>query len=237
MLLRSADLRGLVVRTDDGKSHKVADLETDPAGIALQRVLVDFSGWVTSHRASVGVGRFAVPDLEDRSWRVSLNEDDIERRETGDDDQRPSVTDRIGSKVIATDGEVGKVMDVVYETDTWRPAYLVVQLGKTLPEDQKVVSVGALEDERWRRGEVRLDVSEAEESARPRACTRTTRSPAPGSRGFSPTTASRADGRQAAPEIPCMARACPVHAPCIGMFRARASPRQGPGTRRSRRHR
>ena len=50
MLVRSADLRALAVSTADGKTHAVVDLLTDAEGIALEGVLVDFSGWVTRLR-------------------------------------------------------------------------------------------------------------------------------------------------------------------------------------------
>lgn len=160
MLVRSADLRALSAKTADGRSHAITDLLTDHDGIALDGVVVDFKGWLDLRHAGIGIGRFDTPDLESRTWPVRVTSAEIEARETTD--ESPSLADRIGSEVTGSDGRLGTLLDVVYETDTWRPAFLVVQLGDGLPTDQKVIPAGALAAGNWPRGSVRLDISEAD---------------------------------------------------------------------------
>jgi sporulation protein YlmC with PRC-barrel domain len=54
-----------------------------------------------------------------------------------------------GYTVRATDGEIGKVYEFYFDDDSWTIRYLVVDIGKWLPERRVLISTHALKQPNW----------------------------------------------------------------------------------------
>jgi uncharacterized protein YrrD len=60
-----------------------------------------------------------------------------------------SLEDVTGVSVIATDGEIGKVRDFLFDDQTWKLRYFVVDVGSWLKRRDVVISVSAIDQPDW----------------------------------------------------------------------------------------
>jgi sporulation protein YlmC with PRC-barrel domain len=55
----------------------------------------------------------------------------------------------IGARVVATDGEIGKVQDVLFDDESWRIRYLTVDVGSWLKRKAVLIAVTAVDQPDW----------------------------------------------------------------------------------------
>ena len=60
-----------------------------------------------------------------------------------------SMEDFTGACMIATDGEIGKVRDVLFDDESWRIRYLTVDVGNWLNRKDVLISVSAVDQPDW----------------------------------------------------------------------------------------
>jgi uncharacterized protein YrrD len=72
----------------------------------------------------------------------------------------------VGSAIVATDGDIGKVFNFLVEDISWRIAYLVVETGGWLRKKRVLLSPDALRDAAWDRKvlSVNLTVEQVQDS-------------------------------------------------------------------------
>ncbi len=174
MLIRDKDLMTLAVPTGDGTRHAVDDLLLSTTDLAARAVVLDVGGWFEDRKAVVGIERFDEPDVEGGTWPAAVGRADLDDAarsggqllaHRGDAAPAPGAAPRTinelltGTTVRAEDTELGKLMGVIFDSDGWRAAYLVVETGsgKLLAEHQRVVPVSAIRDFEWTAQSVTLE--------------------------------------------------------------------------------
>jgi uncharacterized protein YrrD len=60
-----------------------------------------------------------------------------------------SLEDLIGTSMIATDGEIGRVRNFLFDDQSWMIRYLVVDVGNWLAGREVVISISALDQPEW----------------------------------------------------------------------------------------
>jgi hypothetical protein len=155
LLIRSADLKALAVKTADGAHHAIRDLVVEPRGIRLSRVVVDFVGWIERQRAALPLQRFAEPNPVARTWAVDLREEDLAGRlGAGTWMGGKPLSARLGARVRDGSGLVGRVADLVFGTGDWQSDWLVVALDGRA--GRRLVPIAALAEADWDRAELTL---------------------------------------------------------------------------------
>jgi hypothetical protein len=61
-----------------------------------------------------------------------------------------SLGDLIGASVIAMDGEMGKTCNFLFDDQSWKIRYLVVDVGRWLARREVVISVSAIDQPDWK---------------------------------------------------------------------------------------
>jgi hypothetical protein len=171
MLIRYQDLATLAATTEDGTRHAVRDLLVEGQDLRPASVVVDVGGWFDDRTARVSLDRFGTPDTGGSRWPVRLVRSDLAESPAPtaggtpaaapvwldaaaddppagrDDDGLNSVADLLAdAEVVAPDGPAGTLMDLIFDTDGWRLASLVVGTGgERLPKHQRVVPADALD--------------------------------------------------------------------------------------------
>jgi hypothetical protein len=180
MLIRYEDLTSLSMTALDGSAHPVRDLLIDDRNLALAYVVIDVGGWFDGREAVVGIEQFGTPDVSASSWPSDLDsaalEDRMNPSASGDDGRlRPkahqegrgaadvavrSVGDWIeGTDIAASDGSAGRLMGLIFDTDTWAARHLVVETGGRLPQAQRVVPSESIAEIDWGGRTIKLDTT------------------------------------------------------------------------------
>lgn len=175
MLIRLRDLTSLTVQSEDGASHRVADLLVRRDAPVVTHVVTRLGGWLARRGCAVRVGAMGLPDLSDRVWPAAINEAAVEKAGSGGavavlcapdalpDPSDVAATEGIaplaalssidGKPVMAEDGRtVGTIMDLVVDVEGHRVTMMVVEVDGT----QRVVPVRALDRVDWDAGTVHL---------------------------------------------------------------------------------
>lgn len=77
-------------------------------------------------------------------------------------------TDLKRYRLVARDGPVGDVEDVLFDDDTWRARYLVVKTGNRLPGPGVLIAPVAVSEADWTRREIKVDLTLGEVKNSPR---------------------------------------------------------------------
>jgi sporulation protein YlmC with PRC-barrel domain len=70
-----------------------------------------------------------------------------------------SLEDFNGASVIAKDGEMGKVRNVLFDDQSWRIRYLIVDVGSWLSRKEVLISVSAVDQPDWARNTVHVHLT------------------------------------------------------------------------------
>jgi hypothetical protein len=179
MLVRFDDLLSLKMKAEDGSSHQIRDLLLDETALTAEYVVVDVGGWMSHREVIVGLDRFGDPDIANSGWPARLLRSEVEGKsepgEVASDRARDGggAATRLGpiggpasatpaadlrsaefwihdSDVVAEDGPVGKLLDIILETGDWRVRHLVVGTeGSRVPRHQRVVPVDSIARVAW----------------------------------------------------------------------------------------
>jgi hypothetical protein len=86
--------------------------------------------------------------------------------EEGDPHLR-SVGEVAGYHIEASDGEIGHIEDFIFDDETWKIRYVVVDTKNWLPGRKVLVSPLWVEDVSWRKRRVRVDLTQEEIKSSP----------------------------------------------------------------------
>jgi hypothetical protein len=180
MLIRYEDLTSLSMTALDGSAHPVRDLLIDDRTLALACVVIDVGGWFDGREAVVGIERFGTPDVSASRWPSDLDSAALEDRQDpsasgeggrlqpkahpdgrgASDVAARSVGEWIeGTDIAASDGSAGRLMGLVFDTDTWASRHLIVETGGRLPQSQRVVPAESVAEIDWEKRTIRLDTT------------------------------------------------------------------------------
>ncbi|WP_087973389.1 PRC-barrel domain-containing protein [Oceanobacillus rekensis] len=103
--------------------------------------LVDYYGWnVFPDNALIGTERGPIGTFEpNRSVKEKVPEEPhLQREQNGDKNEKHlrSEDETIGFKVHAKDGKIGKLVDMIYDSEQWKINYIVVNSNENLLEEE-----------------------------------------------------------------------------------------------------
>ncbi len=178
MLVKYRDLNGLTLDGENADG-KVSDLYlTDD--LAVAHVAVEFGGLLDRDPRLVPVHALGTPSLEETRWPASsdagataqaVGDDEPLRRLTGN---LPDIHDNLrragtfaGVSLDMNEGPMGRILDLVLDTETWSVAFLVVETGSWLPDRQVLLPIEKVERIDWSGRTAHVAVTQEEVSKAP----------------------------------------------------------------------
>ncbi|QPH55912.1 PRC-barrel domain-containing protein [Pontivivens ytuae] len=177
MLVKYRDLKGLTLDGDNAEG-KVSDLYlTKDRQVA--RVAVEFGGLIDRDPRLVPIAALGAPSLDDMSWPAKPDagsaepavEDEPLRRLTGNLPDTHGDLQRAGAfagiSLDMNEGPMGRVLDLVIDTETWAAPFAVVETGSWLPERQVLLPMEKIAEIDWSKRSARVTVTQEEVSKAP----------------------------------------------------------------------
>lgn len=170
MLHRANELAGDALRGPEGSAGRVKDFYFDARRRRVEYLAVETGGAVGGRTVLVSPQAIDRRRSSEQSMYATLPNADIERGPSVEKARAArlcSGCEMIGYGVEASDGPMGKVIDVVVDDEAWSLASIVIHTQAWLPARQLAVPAAAIEDVDVRDRRVRLRLTRQEIESRP----------------------------------------------------------------------
>lgn len=187
MLMKLHDLTTLSTETPGGEAAKVRGLYLT-AEMNVREVVVDMNGLLDLRAIAMPAAAFGTPDVEAGTWPVDITTEAIKGCEPVRQEPESAlekVKDIVFSPLPETrgtlrsgeaykglsldlnEGPVGRVLDIVVDTDTMMVPFVLVETGSWLPDRQVLLPTAKINSINWDDGKGKVDATQEEISAAP----------------------------------------------------------------------
>jgi sporulation protein YlmC with PRC-barrel domain len=115
---------------------------------------------------TLGIGM--IPEAAMSLEQAKRADEKTEAEEPSQDSSLRSVSEVSGYRIVASDGDIGKVSDFVLDDEAWSIRYVVVDTGNWLPGRKVIVSPRWAKDIDWTERHFTMELSKAQVEASPR---------------------------------------------------------------------
>ena len=160
MLHKARDLQGDAIHAEDGEVGSVDDLYFNEEDWDVRYLVVNTRRWIPGRKylvSPIAIGR-EQPKAGD--IHVDLTREQISRcpTTTPESNLRSSV-EVIGCGIEATDGEIGRVADLVIDDETWEITDVLVDSRRWLPGRLLLISPQVIARIDWPRKKLHLSLA------------------------------------------------------------------------------
>jgi sporulation protein YlmC with PRC-barrel domain len=151
-----SELQNYTIQARDGEVGSLADVYFERDTWAVRYLVVEVGGWLSRQQLLLIPAVVEGVDRQAAAIQVSLTRSQVKNSPDVD-----SARELTGYAVRATDGAVGRVDDVLLDTESWQISYLVVGTGDWLAGRQVLISPAWIDAIRWASAEVDAGLTRA----------------------------------------------------------------------------